>query len=422
MSNKFPLECLPKSSLIRTYSEHFDQHSESPLQYHFSSIICGISVILNRKVCYDLGHTTLYPNLYLLIVGESGMTRKSSSTRPIFKILRKMNPDFILSSSISTESLIPSFNRQPVRLLFLDEMKMLFDLASKNYGTGIIGTLTHLHECPTEIKSDFKKDFSKDGDRLESSIAKFPYLSLMGLTTQEWMNVSHSDVVGGFIGRFLPIISIGETQKIIPFPENDEVFFDHISAKIKMISGIRGKFKFSEATKSMWIKKYTEIMSEVHASKNDRYASFGGRLGDTLIKLCMLISASMPVCHMDITEEVFESASILTDYFKKSYLTLLGDLTDSKFSNDQRRLKLIIQKHGGRIDHSSLLSASGMRSPELKEHVSNMVEKGILVAMRIETGTKARTDYFLAELFKFNGDSSVIYDQNGLEIAKRYDR
>ena len=416
MNKKFPIECLPEKSLIRTYTEHLDQNSESPAQYHFASILCGISVLLGRRVSYELGYHNLFPNIYVLVVGESGMTRKSSATRPILKAIRSMNSNLILSTNISHESLIPSFQNQATRIMFFDEMKMLFDLASKNFGSGIITTITSIHECPNEIRSEFKKDYNKEGKLKTTSIAKFPFLTILGLTTEQWMNVSNAEVSGGFLGRFLPIISVGEVQKTIPFPIADEAFFKDLSSKLAVIHKLNGKFKFSEDTKPLWSAKYKSMIEEVRTHKSDQFSSFGSRLGDTLIKLCMLISASMPKPNYDITPEIFESASILTDYFKDSYLKLLSELTTNEFSADQQRLVKLLRKNHGRMSKSDTLREMREKASYVQDLAQDLYIKGMLIPLQVPTGTKPRTEYFLTESFTWNGDNKTLFDQNGAEI------
>jgi len=415
--NKFPIECLPKESLIRSYVEHLDQNSESPIQYHFGAILCGISVLLGRKVSYSLGYHNLFPNVYVLVIGESGMTRKSSAMRPIMQSIRAINPKLILSTNMSHESLIPSFQNQNTRILFFDEMKMLFDLASKNFGGGIITTITSIHECPAEIRSEFKKDYDKHGDLKPTSIAKFPFLTILGLTTEAWLNVSNSEVSGGFLGRFLPIISIGEIQKTIPFPIADDEFFKNLAIKLSLINKLNGKFKFAEETKDLWIEKYTSLTNEVRKHKSDQFSSFGSRLGDTLIKLCMLISASMPKPSYEISPDIFMSASYITDYFKDSYLLLLQELSTSQFSSDQNRLIKLMRKNHGRMSKSDIIKDMREQVSYIQNLVNDLYQKGVLIWFQIPTETKPRTDYFLTESFAWNPESKKLFDQNGAEIA-----
>ena len=417
MQSKFPLECLPKDSLIRTYTEHLDTNSESPIQYHFASVLCGISVLLGRKVSYSLGYHTLFPNIYMIVIGESGMTRKSSATRPILQAVRAINSKLVLSTNISHESLIPSFQSQSTRIMFFDEMKMLFDLASKNFGGGIITTITSLHECPSEIRSEFKKDFDSNGNLKSTSIAKFPFLTILGLTTQEWLSISTSEISGGFLGRFLPIISIGESQKTIPFPLADEAFFKTLSSKLLSISKLGGKFKFAEETKKLWEVKYTAMIDEVRSHKSDQFSSFGSRLGDTLIKICMLLSASMPEIKYDITPEIFESASCLTDYFKKSYISLLSELSTSQFSADQNRLIKLMRRNYGRMSRSDIIRNMRDKAEYTQSLMMDLYQKGQILWFNIETDTKPRLDYFLTESFTYDTSKKALFDQNGAEIA-----
>lgn len=414
----FPIKSIPESSLIRIYAERMDKISESSIQYHFASMIAGISASLGRKVSFDLGMHTLFPNAYILVVGESGITRKSSGVRPIVNMLRGLHSNIILPTNLSNESLIPSFNMCPTRLMFLDEMRMLFDLASKSFGSGIITTLTHIHECPNEIKSEFKKDFDENGKLREGSIAQFPFLTILGLTTQEWLNLSAADVTAGFLGRFWTITSVGEKQKTIPFPENDKDLFDKVRSKLVAIKFYNGKYTFSEETKLLWEAKYTSLMEEVRSHRSDQFSSFGSRLGDTLIKLCMIIAASMPNNEFIITPEIFNSACALTDYLKDSYADLLGCLTINEFSSDQTRLEKLFIRHQGRMTRTQISdSLRGKKKKELDEIIEILVERGTVLSMITQQNKKPKKEYFLTSMFTYDHEQKKLYNVDGVEIG-----
>src|SRR5258706_1089841 len=63
------------SDWLNSYLE-YSEETEPPKSYH---IFCGLSVIagaLQRKVYLPMGFETIYPNLYIILVGPSGKTRK----------------------------------------------------------------------------------------------------------------------------------------------------------------------------------------------------------------------------------------------------------------------------------------------------------------------------------------------------------
>lgn len=392
-SVKFPQEAIPESSIIHAYLTYMSENSESPVQYHFSAILSAISVLLGRKAFFKLGAHTIFPNCYILVIGESGMTRKSSSVRPILKVLRLMNEDLILSTNLSKESLIQNFNHCGTRYLFLDEIKMLLDISNKSYAQGLITDLTHLHECPAVIKSEFKKDYDKDGGLKESSQAEFPFLSIYALTTTEWLSVTDSHIRGGFMGRFWVILSLGEKRKRIPFPEYSPEFETRIRTSLNAVLLTMGEYSFSENVKPLWSLKYTEMMEEMDNYHNDELSSFGSRLGDTLIKLCILLSASIPGYGLTIKEDVFKSASILTDYLKRTYIAMLDEVSTTDFQKNVKRTENSILRTG-RIDRADLIKATKFQSDDLQKYVSHLKEIGKIFDALEDTATKKKTVYF----------------------------
>src|SRR5215510_75565 len=77
------------SNWLDAYIEYTDA-TESPLSYH---IWCGLSAIagaLQRKVHLKWGHEIIYPNLYVVLIGLSGRTRKGTAIGLAKSILKQV--------------------------------------------------------------------------------------------------------------------------------------------------------------------------------------------------------------------------------------------------------------------------------------------------------------------------------------------
>src|SRR5574337_943259 len=56
--------------------ELYTKNSESPRMYHVWAACSTIAAALQRKCWMKWGHDTIYPNLYVILVGPSGRVRK----------------------------------------------------------------------------------------------------------------------------------------------------------------------------------------------------------------------------------------------------------------------------------------------------------------------------------------------------------
>src|SRR5229473_4195841 len=55
----------------------YTKNSESPTNFHLWAACSSIAAALQRRVFLKWGHQTIYPNLYIILVGPSGQSRKS---------------------------------------------------------------------------------------------------------------------------------------------------------------------------------------------------------------------------------------------------------------------------------------------------------------------------------------------------------
>ena len=78
-----------KGDWISAYLK-FTENTESPTSYHIWTAIACIAGALQRKCFMQWGLERIYPNMYIVLVGPAGRTRKSVAInigQDIFKAL-----------------------------------------------------------------------------------------------------------------------------------------------------------------------------------------------------------------------------------------------------------------------------------------------------------------------------------------------
>jgi len=147
------LEKLPKENWLYQYLG-FTNSLESPSSFHIWTALSTISSVLNRRVWMprDTG-SNLYPNQYIIIVAESGHTRKSSAIEKardsffvdehLVNIVQDSSTPQSLTKELCKEQMInPNFV-----LIFVTELATFF--GADSFKTGIIPLLTSLYTCPS---------------------------------------------------------------------------------------------------------------------------------------------------------------------------------------------------------------------------------------------------------------------------------
>src|SRR5687767_6761146 len=92
------------SDWISAYLEYADD-TEPPLSYHTWIGLSTIASALQRRVFLRWGYDTIFPNLYVVLIGPSGRCRKGTAMRLGYNILKEVQVK-IASESIIREALI----------------------------------------------------------------------------------------------------------------------------------------------------------------------------------------------------------------------------------------------------------------------------------------------------------------------------
>jgi hypothetical protein len=140
---------------LSTYAEYTSEQ-ESPSLFHFWVGTSIIASTLERKVWINRGYYTLYPNLYIVLIGASARVRKTSAINIGFELYREAIPKGILVSQKTTpEALISifvsGFKERGVSggTVVSDELGVFLGSQAKN--VDLMQLLTKWYDCPKHL-------------------------------------------------------------------------------------------------------------------------------------------------------------------------------------------------------------------------------------------------------------------------------
>jgi len=90
---------------IDGFMEFTENTVESPYLYRLWTAISCIASVLQRKVSMDWGHSPIYPNMYIVLIGPSGKARKGTAMRPGLSLLYDIGLN-VAADSVTRERLI----------------------------------------------------------------------------------------------------------------------------------------------------------------------------------------------------------------------------------------------------------------------------------------------------------------------------
>lgn len=382
----FPVSYIP-DGWLKKYLDFANPLTEAPVQYHIATALSIVATVLGRNVWLDMGAFTVYPNLFLLVIGKSGISRKSTAIGMAYRFLSRIDRDAILGSLLSLEAFYEAFHIHPNRLAIYDEIKTLLDNEGKKYGKGIITQLTSFYNCPDYIRIDLKS-IPEDQRVIER-----PCINLLGASTTDWLQVRERDIEGGFFGRILPICADSSDIRCIPIPPKmDMGRFDELRKELGQLSNTNGEFSFTSKARELYEGLYKENRQDFEKEPNKTHLSvFYSRLPINQLKLAMIFQITQDRSKT-LQEDSILRAHHCMNELKASYKQLIGSL-DFSWTQRQERKVLDILKERKEMSRSDLLRQSKLSAKDFNSVIDSLLEKELISESIVGEGRKQRKMY-----------------------------
>lgn len=289
----------------------YTAESESPEVFH---VWCGLSAIagaLGRRVFFDMGYFSIYPNLYVMLVSPPGRCRKSTAMRVARSKLASV-PDVNFSvDSTTRERLILDMaasykDGQSAMTAYSSEFATMLTSS----GMDMVAFLTDIFDSPNEW---IHKTKSGGTNKIKS-----PCLNLIGGTTPSWIATAMPlDTVGiGLTSRIVFVYS--DTPRVKPpipkLTDAQKALGDILDHDINQIATLNGQYIFEGGEEGEAFQLYSDwyVTRGNHGPVDDRLAGYYERKPIHLIKTCMAVAA----CRRDelvmTTQDLKDSLSLLT--------------------------------------------------------------------------------------------------------------
>lgn len=319
-------------SFITKYLEYANvKTSESPAIYHRWTAISILGANLGRNVWFPFGHSVIYPNQYIVLMGSPG-ARKGSAMNIGVKLLRASGYDTFAPDAVSKEMFVASMQRKYPEDLDLEDLVM--DEASEIYAVAeelndFLGQndlmfctrLTKLWDCPHIY--DHPKLHGK------SIHIEKPTVNMFGANTQQNLSLAiPTEAIGnGFCSRILFIHS-DPSGRFLTFPEqpDEELKEDLVDMLQAMRKNFRGPVHVTSNAKNV----LDRIYKSFQPIPDNRFSHYSTRRFTHLLKLCCIHAiANMS---MDITEEIAINCNTVLWAAERRMPKALGEFGKAKNS------------------------------------------------------------------------------------------
>ena len=287
---------------IKGFLEYSSNHESSDTLRTWVAISC-LAGTLHRKVWIDFDLYKLFPNMYIFIVGQSGLVKKSTSMNIGVDLLREVGVK-IMSDRVTPASLVREIKDAASFTQFdgaTHKHSSVFSYASELKSTfgGSINSvselLTDLYDCnPNDANKPW---IHKSGAGTTKVYG--PCLNILAGTTPIWLKkmIPSSDMEGGFASRVIFVVE-KPSGRFVAWPELDdsqkELRKDLIETLKHINSRCVGRFRVHSEARELFTAWYENHMKyDLPKVSDPKFSGYMGRKGDIMRKLAMIRSASL---------------------------------------------------------------------------------------------------------------------------------
>ena len=401
-----------KDSWLKEY-HRYTEGQESPDTFHFWVGLSMLASTLERSVWIDMSYYVLYPNLYVILVSDAAICRRTTAVRIGVDILEKQEkPPYIFAQKITPEALIGALCSQckidgegnilqdSAAVVVAEELSVF--LGKEAYASGLIAILTSLYDCGDEWPYETRSRGVE--------VAYNTCVNMIGASSPEWLRLAiPPDAVGGGFTSRIVFVYQYRSDKVIAFPvltDEQRTAKENLIHDLSLIRRLNGKFKFSPDARAWYIKWY----------KGHRMALTTSIITDgelvirkegILLKLAMCFSVAegdelvIEQRHLEMAHDSLEE----TEKFMPETLRILSS---TPMGMDATKVLTIIRRY-----------KTGVKNAELQRRVYHSIDAQRLKDI-IETLAAAQIIEVRANLLKGGVSYHYIPPKKGVHITDEF--
>ena len=377
------------SHFIDSYMKYTDG-LEAPDSFHQWAAISMISIALRRQCWIDMGHFKVFPNMYIVLVADPGVCRKTASINPAVALYEDLTNAKISADATTREALIralkqseSSYQTSSSEIATQSALTIVSRELSVFLGNGdhdLLSLLTDLYDCPNRWEYRTKNS--------GIDIIHNVWLSILAASTPEWLSSSIpvTAIGGGFTSRILFIVE-SKSRKKVAFPvmtPEQRREMDNLKLDLAKMMNLHGPFTITPEAREYFIEWYN---GHSHATIEDkRFWGYAERKHIHILKLASILSVADSDA-MVIEGTHIRQAHFMIDSIEPGMMEAFGSAGRSEESFDIGIVLEIIKTYSP-IKKEKLLSFIWRDvSPKIFETVINFLIDGRRIERYIDDGS-----------------------------------
>ncbi len=304
---------------------------ESPGSFWKWSAYAMIAAVVRDNVYINYGIGKLYPNIYVLLLAESGHHRKGAGVTLAEGLISKVKTTKLINGRSSIQGItdelckvIPNSNGEMLKggsaIFLAGELA-----AALVQDRSAIDIMTDIY--------DYKEEYQVTLRGRENSVAKDVVFSMLAASNINMLDemFSQAATFGGLLARTFVVVPNEQrppNSLLEDSPGREKLYLECLD-ELKIISKLKGKLAFTADAKRSYIAWYNEFRTAAFL-KRDKIGILG-RLHTGVVKLSMLLAlnaGSLEIRKEFIDQAIEECTDLVPNY--KQFVGKSGVAVDAK--------------------------------------------------------------------------------------------
>jgi hypothetical protein len=339
---------------LEAYMEYTEETESSPI-FHRWVGMSSVAGALRKKVWLALGRLRVYPNLYIVLVAEPGIARKTQAINYGVDVISQIPAIITSADSITQQALVQDLElaacdeQMPDGRVFRHASMSIISkefesfLGQKGENTKMIVFLTDLYDAsdlPTKYRT------KNSGNNTIPSV----FVNMQAATTPDSLAscLPASAVGGGLTSRILFIWSTIKAKKVTRPELTPRIIQlkEYLIHDLSIISRIAGSYEFSSECFLLWDKWYKNYdeTSKKRICSDPSFNGWYSRKPNTIQKIVQSIAASRS-SNMTLEWGLFEEAFKLIEEVESCMGKTFSSIGKSDVAPEVDKVISIIDQH-----------------------------------------------------------------------------
>lgn len=378
-------------TFVDRYVAYATRRTDAPVAFHEALALVALSAVIGRRAVLSLSPGHVYPALWVMLVADSTMARKSTSLELMRDLIEAVDPALLSPNDFTPQRFLAILaESEGAPLVFVrDEFSGFYEALNRlDFMAGLKETLCATYDGRSFCREKMRSRSSprragepRDEDEWRYNCPE-PFLSIAaGTTLERLLDVARpGDVHAGFLPRFALIEPPPGPRPVRPVTEIDPQTAGarrQLIAELKRIAEAPVHLTLAPEALDRLNRLIQELTAEAEGAPDRSLAAIvGERHVWMAVRAAMLLAAGTP--GQRVTLPLLLRGMALAEGWRQTSLRVLGMLAPSRFERRAARLIELVRQHPQGIRRRDVMRSLRLSKREIDELEETLIERGEL--------------------------------------------